>query len=257
MARKRCSDAVFEIERDDAAAGAVLVHDQIEREILDEELRRLAQRLTVERVQHGVAGAVGGGARALRRRAFAVIRRHAAERPLIDLAVLGAREGHAVVLELVDGVGRVAAQIFDGVLIAEPVGALDGVVHVPAPIVRPHVAERRGDAALRGNRMRARRKHLRDARRLEPGFGAAERRPQACATGADDDDVIRMIDDRVSLAAHSWCSIPAFGLAILCRHQAQAPKLSFKMEKMLASAMNAAKKVFSISAAIFNPSLCT
>ncbi len=249
--------SVFEIERDDATAGAILVHDQIKREIFDEEFGRMAQRLTVERVQHRVPGAVRGGTRALRRWAFAVIRRHAAEGPLIDLAVLGARKGNTVVLELVDRVGSVAAQIFDGVLIAEPVGAFDGVVHVPTPIVGAHVAQRRRDAALSGNRMRPRRKDLRDACRFETGFGATERRPQSCATGADHDDVIRMIDDRVSLAAHSWCSIPAFGPAILCRHQAQAPKLSFKMEKMLASAINTAKKVFSISAAIFKPSLCT
>ena len=149
--------AVVEAQRDDAAAGAVLVHDQVDGEVLDEELGRVAQRLAVERVQHGVAGAVGGGAGALRRRAFAELGGHAAERALVDAAVLGARERHAVVLELVDGVRRVAAQIFDGVLVAEPVGALDGVVHVPAPVVRPHVAERGGDAALRRDGVRARR----------------------------------------------------------------------------------------------------
>jgi hypothetical protein len=47
--------------------------------------------LAVQRVQHGVAGAVGGGAGALGD-ALAVIRGHAAEGALIDLAVLGAAE---------------------------------------------------------------------------------------------------------------------------------------------------------------------
>ena len=116
--------------------------------------------LAVERVQHGVAGAVGGGAGALGGRAFAEFRRHAAERALIDAAVLGARERHAVVLEFVDGFRRVAAEIFDRVLIAEPVGALDGVVHVPAPIVGAHVAERGRDATLRRDGVRARRETL-------------------------------------------------------------------------------------------------
>ena len=54
----------------------------------------------VERVQHRVAGAVGGAARALHR-ALAEILRVAAEGPLVDRAVLVAVEGHAVVLELV------------------------------------------------------------------------------------------------------------------------------------------------------------
>jgi hypothetical protein len=82
--------AVVERQREDAAAGAVLVHQQVEREILDEELRLAAQRLTVQRMQHGVAGTVGGSARALCRWAFAELGGHAAERALIDLAVLGA-----------------------------------------------------------------------------------------------------------------------------------------------------------------------
>ena len=72
----------------------------------------VAQRLAVERVQDRVAGAVGGRAGALRG-ALAVIRRHAAERALVDLAFFRAREGHAPVLELIDRGRRVAAQVFD------------------------------------------------------------------------------------------------------------------------------------------------
>src|SRR5947207_1305894 len=82
---------------DDAAAHA-LVHDQVEREILDEELGVVAERLLVERMQDGVAGAVGGGAGALGD-ALAVLGRHAAERTLIDLALGRAAERHAEMLE--------------------------------------------------------------------------------------------------------------------------------------------------------------
>ena len=56
------------------------------REIFDEEVGVVLQALPVERVQHGVAGAVGRGAGALHRRAFAQFVRHAAERALIDRA---------------------------------------------------------------------------------------------------------------------------------------------------------------------------
>ncbi len=197
--------AVVEPQRDHAAAAAFLVHDQVDGEILDEELGRMPQRLAVHRVQHGVAGAVGGRAGALRG-ALAVMRGHAAERALIDLAVLAARERQAPVLELVDRGRRVAAQIFDRVLVAEPVGALDGVVHVPAPVVLAHVAERGRDAALRRDRVRAGRKHLGDAGGLEAGLAAADDGAQARAAGADHHDVVGMILDRIGAAVDRRCA---------------------------------------------------
>ena len=194
--------AVVELERDHAAAAALVVHDQVDREILDEEFRRVAQRLPVHRVQHGVAGAVGGRAGALRG-ALAVMRGHAAERALIDLAVfLAARERQAPVLQLVHGGRRVAAHVFDRVLVAEPVGALDGVVHVPAPVVLAHVAERGRDAALRRDGVRAGREHLGDAGGAQAGFGAADDRAQARAAGADHDHVIGVVLDRIGAAVH-------------------------------------------------------
>ena len=133
--------AVVEAQGDDAAAHAVL-HDQVDREIFDEEVGVVLQALLVERVQHRVAGAVGGGAGALRRRALAHVLRHSAERALVDLALGGAAERQAGMLELDHRGRRFAAQIFDRVLVAEPVGPFDGVVHVPGPMVRAHVAER-------------------------------------------------------------------------------------------------------------------
>ncbi len=157
------------------------------------------QRLPVERVQDRVAGAVGGGAGALGD-ALAVIGGHAAERALVDLAFLGARERHAPVVELVDRRRRVAAEIFDRVLVAEPVGALDGVVHVPAPVVRPHIAERGRDAALRRDGVRAGREHLGDAGGAQARLRAADGGAQARAAGADDDDVEGVIGDRIGLA---------------------------------------------------------
>ena len=77
--------------RHDATAGAVL-HDEVEREILDEELGRIAQALAIERVQHGMAGAVGGCTGALHRRAIAEIHHVAAEGPLVDACPSSVRE---------------------------------------------------------------------------------------------------------------------------------------------------------------------
>jgi hypothetical protein len=173
------------------------VHDQVEREIFDEEVGVVAQALLVERVQHGVAGAVGGGAGALHRWPLAHVLHVAAERALIDGAVVVATERHARVFELDDGGGRLAHHVFDRVLIAEPVGALDRVVHVPRPVVGRIVAKAGGDAALGGDGVRAGRKHLGDARGPQPAFGDAHRRTQARAARADDDGVIGVVDDLV------------------------------------------------------------
>ncbi len=175
MGAEAVQRAVLHGERDDAAAAALLVHDQVDGEIFDEELGGVAQRLAVHGVQHGVAGAVGGGAGAHGRR-LAKLHGHAAEGALQDLALVGAREGHAPMLELVDGLGRAAAEIFDGVLVAEPIAALDRVVHVPAPIVGAHIAERRGDAALRRHGVRAGGKHFGDAGGAQARFAAADAR---------------------------------------------------------------------------------
>ena len=205
--------AVVELQRDHAAAGALVVHDQVDGEELDEEFRGVAQRLAVHGVQHGVAGAVGGGAGALRL-ALAVVQRHAAERPLVDLAVLGARERHAPMLEFVDRVRRVAHHVFDGVLVAEPVRPLDGVVHVPAPVVLVHVAERRRDAALRRDRMRAGRKHLGDAGGAQSGLAAADHGAQARAAGADHDHVIGVVFDRIGFSVGGRTAIGGLAVAV-------------------------------------------
>ncbi len=209
--------AVVEIDGDDAAAAAVVIHHQIDGEIFDEELGLVAQRLAVHGVQHGVAGPVGRRAGALRG-ALAVMGGHAAERALINLAVLAARERQPPMLQLVDRVRRAAAHIFDGVLVAEPVRPLHGVVHVPAPIVLAHIAEGCGDAALRRDRMRAGRKHLGDAGGAQARFAAADDGTQTGAAGADDDDVVDVIFDRVGAAVDggSAASVGAAVCSILC-----------------------------------------
>ena len=230
--------AVVHLQADDAAERAFRVADEIDGEIFDEELAARPQRLAVERVQHRVAGAVGGGAGALRD-ALAVIGRHAAERPLVDLALFGARERHAPVLELIDGVGRVAAQIFDRVLVAEPVGALHGVVHVPAPVVRPHIAERGGDAALRRDRVRAGRKDFGDAGGAQARLRAADAGAQARAARADDDDVEGVVgrSDRLCRSALARSAVEA-PLADIRRASSQV-KARRKVAKRQANAISA------------------
>ena len=147
-----------------------------------------------------MAGAVGGGAGALRD-ALAIVGRHAAKWALVDLAFFGARERHAPMVEFVNGGGRIAAQVLDCVLVAEPVGAFNGVVHMPSPIVRPHVAERSRNATLRRDGVRTRGKHFRNARRAQAGPGAADARSQARAARADHNNIECVVGDRIGLAS--------------------------------------------------------
>ena len=184
-----------EIECDDAAALAVF-HDEVDREIFDEEFGFVFDRLLIERVQHRMAGAIRCGAGALRD-ALAVLRRHATERTLVDPAVRSARKRHAVVFEFDHGGGRLFAHELDGILVAEPVGAFDGVVEVIAPVVLAHVAERSRDTALRRDRVATRREYFGDASGREPRLGETERRAQTRTARADHDDVVGVIDELV------------------------------------------------------------
>ena len=245
--------AVGHRQRHDAAAAALVVHDQVDGEIFDEELGGVAERLAIHGVQHGVAGAVGRGAGA-QSVALAELGGHAAEGALQDLAVVGAREGHAPMLELVDGLRRVAAEIFDGVLVAEPVRALDRVVHVPAPVVGAHIAERRGDAALGGDRVRAGGEHLGDAGGAQARLAAADHGAQACAAGADHHDIVSVVFNRIGAAVDHGS---AFGHRVLWHWNGQAPRLIFRMAKPQARQMAAAKNVTRTMASILAPSAWT
>ena len=79
-------------------------------------------------------------------------------------------------LEFDDGRRGFLAEELDGVLVAEPVRSLDGVVEVVAPIVLAHVAERGRDTALRRDRVTAGREDFRDAGGGEAGLGEAQSR---------------------------------------------------------------------------------
>src|SRR5215471_15539690 len=197
MRAKPVQGPILEVPGHDPAAGTLLVHDQVERKILDEELRVVAYALLIERVNDRVSGAVGSGAGPPSWISFAVFHHVAAKRPLIDQPIFGTRKGNPEMLELDHRRDCLAAHVFDGILIAEPVGLLHRVVHMPAPVVRADIAERGADPALRGHSMAAVRKDLADAGRSQSLDGHSQCRPQPCAAGADDDNVIAMVGDFV------------------------------------------------------------
>jgi hypothetical protein len=89
MGAEAVDRAVLKLPRHHAAACALVVNDQIDREIFDEELDVVAETLLIERVDDRVAGPVGGGAGAPSRITIAVIGHMAAKRPLINPPILG------------------------------------------------------------------------------------------------------------------------------------------------------------------------
>ena len=64
--------AVLHVKRHDTDTLAAL-HDEVEREVLDEEVSVVTEGLTVERVEEGMAGTVGSGSATIRLATLAVL----------------------------------------------------------------------------------------------------------------------------------------------------------------------------------------
>lgn len=77
------------------------------------------------------------------------------EGSLVDFTVGRSRKRHSVVLQLDDSLGGFASHVMDCILISEPIGSLDCVVHVPFPVVVLHVAESGVNAALSSDCVRS------------------------------------------------------------------------------------------------------
>lgn len=178
-------------------AALTALHDKVESEVLDEEDAVVAESSTEQSMEHAMASSVSDGAASVGLTTLAEVLRLTTESSLIDFAVLGSREGHAVGLELEDGLGRLTSHILDGVLITEPVTTLNGVIEMPAPVIIVHVAESSVDTALSGNSVRSSREELGDAGGLEAGFGQTEGSSETGATSTDDDGVVLVVDNSV------------------------------------------------------------
>ena len=180
--------AGFHFQRDNTDHVAFGVTDQVECHPFDEEMRAGTDVALVQGVQQGVTGTVGCRASALHR-LFAEVGRVAAEWTLVDGAVRVAVEWHAEVFQFVHDLRCFAAHEFDGILVAQVVAALDGVEHVPEPVVFGHVAERRADTALRCHGVRAGREDFRENCDVQAGFSQLQRRAHAGTAGANDDRI--------------------------------------------------------------------
>ena len=190
--------AVLEVPRHDAAAGALLVHDQVEREILDEELGIVAQALLIERVDDRVAGAVGGGAGALApgrlRRTPSCGRRTAAD-----------RSGPSSVRE--NGTPKCSSSMTAGIALRHMYSIASWSPSQSEPLTVSYMCQRQSSSPILPSAalmppcaatvwLRVGKTLLMQAV-LQPCDGHARGRAQPGAAGADDDDVVAVIGDLV------------------------------------------------------------
>ena len=147
----------------------------------------------VERLQDHVAGAVGGVAGPAHR-SLAVVTGVAAEATLVDASLRGAVERHTHLLEVEHRVDGFLAHDLDGVLVGEVVATFDGVEGVPLPVVLFDIGQRGAHPALGRAGVTAGRVELgqHGGAYLRPGFDGGA---HAGAAGADDDDVVLVLDD--------------------------------------------------------------
>jgi len=81
----------------------------------------------------------------------------------------------------------------DSVLVTEPVGALDGIVHVPPPVVLVHVTESSVDSALGGDRVTPSGEELGDTGRVETGLGKTEGGAKTGSASSNNNRVVLMV----------------------------------------------------------------
>src|ERR1035437_8170006 len=104
-------------------------------------------------------------------------------------------------LQLEDRGDGLPAHVLDRILVTEPVGPFDRIVHMPLPTVFAEIAETGCNAALGCNRMTACRKHLCDESGRQARLDGTLSGAQTGTAGTDDDDIKRMVDEFVFVCA--------------------------------------------------------
>ena len=184
--------AGFDADGDHADEFAVLVFHQIDSVVLVQEHGTGFQVALIKGVQQRVTGTVGRGAGTGSLATFTVILRLTAEWTLVDTTLLGTRERHTHVVQLVNGSRAFLTHVFDSVLVTDVVGTLDGIVHVPAPvIVRVSGRDGAGDAALGGYSVRTGRENLGDYGSLVTALRQLQRCAHAGTATTNNDGVER------------------------------------------------------------------
>ncbi|MNM88550.1 hypothetical protein D3C81_1007710 [compost metagenome] len=155
--------AGFDADGDHADEVALTVLHQVNGVVLVQERGTGFQVALIKGVQQGVTGTVGCSASTRSLAAFTVVLGLTTERTLVDAALFGTGERQTHVVQF-ENCGRAfLTHVFDSVLVTDVVGTLDGIVHVPAPVVvRVGRSDGAGDATLGRYGVRTGRENLGD-----------------------------------------------------------------------------------------------
>src|SRR5690554_6435614 len=146
----------------------------------------------VQGVQQGVTGTVSGGTGTGCLGGVVRTLGLATERTLVDTALLGTGERQAHVFQLEHSLGAYRTHVLDSVLVTDIVGALDGIVHVPAPvIIGISACDRTSNAALGRHCVRTGRKYLGDTRGVDTGFCQLQGGTHTGTAATDNNRVVR------------------------------------------------------------------
>jgi len=144
-----------------------------------------------------VTSAVSDSAASVCLSTLAVLLRLTTESTLVNLALSGSAEWHAVRFEFSDSEGCLTSHVLHSVLISKPISTLYSIVEMPSPVILVHVTESCINTTLSGNSERSSREQLRDASGLETSLGQTESSSETGTTSSDDDGIILMINDGV------------------------------------------------------------
>mmetsp|Transcript_21841 Transcript_21841/g.33823 ORF Transcript_21841/g.33823 Transcript_21841/m.33823 type:complete len:461 (+) Transcript_21841:361-1743(+) len=154
------------VEGHGSAANSVM-HDKIHSEVFDEENAVISQGTAEQGVEHAVSSSVGHGAGSVSLSSLSELFGLSTEGTLVDLAFVVSRERHAVRLHLVDSGRSLLSHVLDGILVTEPVTALNSVIVVPLPVVSVHVSEGGVDTSLGSHGVGSGGEQLRNTGRFE------------------------------------------------------------------------------------------
>ena len=158
----------------------VLILNKIYRKPLIEKDRLVFHVILIQRMQQSMPRPISRSASSCSLTTLTVVLGLATERALIDPAFFGARKRQTHMFKFKNGFWPHRAHIFNGVLVTDVIRPLNGVIHVPAPIIVGVGARNRaGNTPLRRDRMRACRKYLRNNGCFVARLGKLQRRTHA------------------------------------------------------------------------------
>lgn len=139
--------SILQIQSNHSSTLAIL-HEQIHCKVFDKIVAIVTERLAIKRVQKRMSSSVSYAAASMSLSSLAVVVTLSAKSTLINFTVGCARKRHAIVFQLNNGFGCFSGHVMNCVLISKPIGPLDGVIHVPLPIVVLHIPESGIDSSL-------------------------------------------------------------------------------------------------------------